>query len=496
MIIIFDIFLFQEEMNVIGEKGEYKSEYIKELFYTKDLSIQQEGAIRILSSRQFVSRVHRDICIAAYLLLHETPDDLYKKFKEPIGPTNRELCPEERNQLVALLRRLNLEAVTAEILSDEKTESSSPSVAVNGEATAVKELPVATDSAHRTQTRAPPIYDQSGGMNKPYAEVLQRKLGINTWIIRHNDEKPFELWGELPEEEFREKFHAADATLSERLFRFLRYKQVRGFQTRDDGGLSSGSFFEEKEFLFSRTMMPLTFAGWASGRGSVGLFLKMDHPTLGKTVYLLTCAHIVFSNLSLKATGEEEMELFNRVVDYAHYDPTGQSDSNFSNSLDFCLLEVPSEKLSKLQNASLCELRDLKAEPVPEGSKIWKKGWKAGLTNGFFVAPNMLVNGRESVAVRPNAAATLGPFATEGDSGSVYLYEDADTGSMVPIAIHRMSGRGADKNPIHGGCSIVECLQKFVEKRTGADQPPPAAEILQTFRSCGPDVAFESVCFH
>ena len=56
-------------MNVIGEKGEYKSEHIRELFYTKNLSIQKEGAIRVLSSRQFVSRATRDICIAAYHLI-------------------------------------------------------------------------------------------------------------------------------------------------------------------------------------------------------------------------------------------------------------------------------------------------------------------------------------------------------------------------------------------------------------------------------------------
>ena len=215
----------------------------------------------------------------------------------------------------------------------------------------------------------------------------------------------------------------------------------------------------------------------------------MYHPTLCKKVYLLTCAHVVFSNLSLKATGEEQIELFNRVVDYAHYDPIAQPDTNFTNSLDFCLLEVPSEKLIKLKSASLCELRDLRFQPVPEGSRIWKTGLKTGLTNGFSVLPNALLNGRESVVVRPNAAATLEPFATEGDSGSVYLYEDADTGSMVPIAIHRTSGKDSDKNPIHGDCNVVEYLQKFVQKRTCAAQPPPVAEILQTFRSCGPDIA-------
>ena len=160
-------------MIVSCEKGEYKSEYIRELLYTKALSIiQQEGAICLLSSRQFVSRATRYICIAAYLLLHETPDDLYKKLKEPIGPTNRELCPEERQQLVALLRRLDLDAVTAKVLSDEKTESSSPAVAVNAEGTAVHELPVSTHRGNRTRTRAPPIYSQNGGMNKPYADIL------------------------------------------------------------------------------------------------------------------------------------------------------------------------------------------------------------------------------------------------------------------------------------------------------------------------------------
>src|SRR5262245_37147452 len=77
-----------------------------------------------------------------------------------------------------------------------------------------------------------------------------------------------------------------------------------------------------------------------AGRGTVGIFLDMDHPSLGRSRLAMTSAHVAFSELGLFANSQMIND-FNTNVDFAHYEQT-QVDP-YLHALDFCVFEVSSD---------------------------------------------------------------------------------------------------------------------------------------------------------
>lgn len=244
-------------MDIIGEKGMFdcikSPEYIKELLLSCYASDQLKGAIETLESNcPCVKRAIRNVCLGAYIMLNEKEDELFHKLKEPIERTNRDIPRPEREQLIALLRRVDLEKVRLSIqfdrmsLSNEKANStlsapltsntdSTQSVA-SGTADSSTSNPESISLRASNYTEAPPrLYDHRGHLNEPYAQLL-RGLGIDTWLILIDDEKPIEVWGERPEEDFKKMLYSdpVNEPFANRLLLFMRYKHSPGLKISMD----------------------------------------------------------------------------------------------------------------------------------------------------------------------------------------------------------------------------------------------------------------------
>lgn len=489
--------LFVLGMDVVGMKEDCHAEYIRELLLTQLPAMQLAYAIQILrrDSEQVLCESVRMTCVGAYILLRQDPDPLYHKLKAPVTRTNRHYGRDERDQLLGLLSRLDPQAIAAQVgeralAGNEATapaRSIAPHLATGASCTSSDA--VTTDSAARTPTPAlPPLYDTHECLNAPYAELLNR-CGVNMWAIHIYNERPVEVWTQVPEAELKEKMRADNPKLAERLIRFMGYKQTGGPAVVQDLGLTSGSLFQELDYQFSRTHVPLPFVQWTAAMGSVGVFLEMSHPKLGHATLMLTFAHVVFKQLT-DAT-DDQIDAFNEAFDYAHYDRRHSSHNKEDNSLDFCILEVPKNQLHAVANiVPIGELRNFSLRPIPaKGSRIFKFGWATGLTSGgIFASHNSDVDGRNFTVIledEPNL------FAKEGDSGSALLYDDPETRTLVPLAIMKGTSRDPVLGRVHCGCNIVQILQKYVAKRTSAAELPSPGDVIETFKPCGPDMEYK-----
>lgn len=345
-------------MYLIGEKAEFdcvkSPDYIKELLFTDYATAQLERAIRVLKGNcQIVSREIGFVCIAAYILLEENEDRLFHKLKEPpIYPKNYiSLSREECEQLLVMLSRVDLRKIRRKIefdvpsLSIQKNKATFPDPATRELSCRAgisdsRQQPVLKDSASghspsvdsdfdsppraSASATVPRLYDQSGRLNGPYADLL-RGLGITSWLVEIAYEKPIEVLGQMPEEQFTEKLNDANASLAHRLLQFIRYKPSPGLKFSLDG-FSSGNLFNLSEFVLSPSQNLNQFLGLPFG-GTIGLFLKMAHPKLGKKVFMLTSAHVVFSGI--KDSPQQDIERFNQLQ-YAHFDNGRQTDPNYT----------------------------------------------------------------------------------------------------------------------------------------------------------------------
>ena len=96
-------------MDLVGYKEDYNAEYIRELLLTELPGKQLQHAMELLKGEKFVPPPVRKVCIGAYILLQKEPDPLYKK----LNFVNKQLERSERDQLVKLLKRVDLNEITA-----------------------------------------------------------------------------------------------------------------------------------------------------------------------------------------------------------------------------------------------------------------------------------------------------------------------------------------------------------------------------------------------
>ena len=479
-------------MYLVGYKEDCQAEYIRELLRTELPGKQLRYAIDTLKSDEYVPQAVRKICIGAYILLRQEPDPLYNKLKADVNRTNRHIERNERDQLLELLNRLDLKAITAQFgdRSDQAASASSSSpqshLTNGGTATCTDAHTDAACGQTQTHSEVPePLYNKHAMLNAPYVELLQR-FSINVWGVQECNERPVEVMGQLPESELKEKLLAENPRLAKRLLLFMRYKQLSGPLVYKNLSLSSGSLWQELDYRFSRLHVPLPFIQWTGGRGTVGLFLQMRHPRLGDATLMLTCAHVVFKQL-VDAT-DAQIDEFNESFDYSHYDRCGQTaGAGMTNNLDFCILEVPHNQLHTVANmAPTGKLRDFNMLPICSRTpKIVKFGWVTGLTSGNFMGHNYAINGSTFTVVseeEPNV------FAEGGDSGAILLYEDTDTHTFVPVAILKGNYKDPELGRLHCACSIIDILRKYVQKRTRSTELPPEEEVLAAFTACGPDI--------
>ena len=501
-------------MDIIGEKEDCESDYIRELLRTEIPARQLRRVVSILESDELIKEVWRNVCRGAYILLGKPKDDLFTKLSIPVWNGLRDLIRHdfsrgEREQLLDLFRGTNLDTITARLekLSHFEDESSlasasassslSPNTHSSEEASAEysatsasgslvlssasvqdkQEVPLSSPCAFSCCQHAPPIYGPDNyGLNKPYSDLLRRKEA-EVVLIHPNEEKPFEVWSGLTETEFNRRLMADNALLGARFIKFMRF--VHGPVYHKDEVLISGSCFFDGDERISRLETPYKLKKFECGYGTMGLFLRMEHPDskLGSKLLLLTSAHVVFSELNLiSASRPEVIEAFNMSINFAHYDPYEQPDPAFSNSLDFCVLEVPSSRENETQNMTTCKLRVLLDEESYSGATIVKYGAKTGMTVGQLSSLRGRVNNRESVGVTSWGSS----FCQDGDSGAAYLYLDEGTRELVPIAIHRCSSR-TNIGIVSGGCNIVDCLRKYVQKTLRSEQPPTAQQVIKWF---------------
>lgn len=115
------------------------------------------------------------------------------------------------------------------------------------------------------------------------------------------------------------------------------------------------------------------------------------------------------------------------------------------------------------------------------GERVVKDGWKTCHTFGEISSLIAPLNNLDCLIIKRMGEPV---FAKAGDSGAVYMVEDISRGLFIPVALHMTSCKDKNGNTYHGGCSIIQCLQKFVQKSTNSDLPPPVDEIMATFLPC------------
>lgn len=293
-------------MDVIAEKGECHSLWLREICRSELAADQVDRARKVLLGNGYVHRGIRKIICGALVLLrihHELQVECYKKLDEleqemeaPIGSSTKHV--NVRSEIVAVLAGLNMSQIAQklhlqareELQEDErdaacKTPERSNTEPASAETDAIAEVTAATASLNLQATSVsswtpPPIYDRNGRLNQKYITLL-KKVGISHWLVQRHSERPITLYSGDDAPTTDKKLRSADDSLARWLLKFVVIRHQKTPITWKLDALISGSCFNEADFKFSRSQLVFPFNTWSAGAGTIGVFVKMNHPNLG-----------------------------------------------------------------------------------------------------------------------------------------------------------------------------------------------------------------------
>ena len=271
------------------------------------------------------------------------------------------------------------------------------------------------------------------GVDPGFAKILnENKVWKATVNIK---DQIINLWGELPEDEFKRKGVIPDE--------FVKYIQSKFpiRESRDDSAhmgcslLNCQFFRDARDNLLPEVKEALGIFNSESDsitcKGTAGIFVYCD-----KVHYLVTAAHVVFPELTdLKFdSNETQLDIFNAKVPFAKYDS------------EFDIAMVPLKSYDSHCNSFRIAPIDCWGYP-DSNKKIVKIGASSGITVGKIHELNTDLIDFEFFNLVSVKEDEKNEFACPGDSGSGY-YQNSKHG-YVPIALHKTSTKtGASGNEV------------------------------------------------
>lgn len=266
------------------------------------------------------------------------------------------------------------------------------------------------------------------------------------WYIRldHHNQKIY-IKGELPEDYLANTLSYYDKTIFD-----YTQEECENIYPDVSNCAHSGCYISEENEYVEHARFALhgdikeifhNLETISSRGGSMGIFLND-----GKRCYLITCAHVIYPELTHMEFGSSDLIKFNKLSTNAIYNETTDiamimwgKNSIHDNGLAVADLDewkYPSTGVDVVKLGGKTGFRTGKFEEVIEKYKEYKNIFKIAIDNNVQL------------------------IDPEGDSGSIYYKKSDETECYIPIGIHRSSNKKAKMY----ATPFTDSLEKLLKK--------------------------------